>query len=372
MAHKAAYTYDSMNRISKRVVTNGSATFTSDYTYAPGGYGSSTVNSTSPLISKITQPEIPFEYTYDELGNIVSEKRGNLTTTYHYDSLGQLVQVNDPHENATWVYQYDRGGNIIQKTRHALTDPESVTGPALETITYSYGDSNWKDKLTAFNGQTITYDTIGNPLNDGTWTYAWTAGRQLAQMSKTGMTVQFQYNHGGLRTRKAVTENNIATTADYTWHGTLLTHLKQGGNNLHFFYDAQSRPAMVDFNGTKYTYLHNLQGDICGMLDSAGNLVVEYKYNEWGKPVSVRTLTTAYDTLASLNPFRYRGYIWDEETGRYYLRSRYYNPEWGRFINADVLLGKTGGLRSAQYGEHDRGQAPAQPRPPRNRSRRSG
>ena len=106
------------------------------------------------------------------------------------------------------------------------------------------------------------------------------------------------------------------------------------------------RPALVDLGGAKYTYLHNLQGDIVGMLDSVGNLVVEYKHDAWGKPVSVRTLTTAYDTLASLNPFRYRGYIWDEETGWYYLRSRYYNPEWGRFINADVLLGKTGGLLS--------------------------
>ena len=75
-----------------------------------------------------------------------------------------------------------------------------------------------------------------------------------------------------------------------------------------------------------------------GIVDSAGNLVVEYKYDAWGKPVAVRTLTTAYETLAELNPFRYRGYVYDEETGLYYLRSRYYQKTWGRFVNADVLL----------------------------------
>ena len=108
---------------------------------------------------------------------------------------------------------------------------------------------------------------------------------------------------------------------------------------MHFFYDAQSRSAMVEFNGALYSYIHNLQGDVVGIVDSAGSLVVEYKYNAWGKPTLVRTLTTAYEALAELNPFRYRGYVYDEETGLYYLRSRYYNPAWNRFISADVYIG---------------------------------
>ena len=73
---------------------------------------------------------------------------------------------------------------------------------------------------------------------------------------------------------------------------------------MHFFYDAQSRPAMVEFNGTLYSYVHNLQGDIVGIVDSAGSLVVEYKYDAWGKPTLVRTLTTAYEALAELNPLQ--------------------------------------------------------------------
>ena len=78
--------------------------------------------------------------------------------------------------------------------------------------------------------------------------------------------------------------------------------------------------------------------------------MVEYGYDGWGKPTkawslthpSESTLTSEYGKLAQLNPFRYRGYVWDEETGLYYLRSRYYDPAWGRFVNGDSILGGGG------------------------------
>ena len=92
---------------------------------------------------------------------------------------------------------------------------------------------------------------------------------------------------------------------------------------------------MVEFNGAVYSYVHNLQGDIVGIVDSAGSLVVEYKYNAWGKPLS--TTGTLADTLGKRNPFRYRGYGYDEETGLYYLQNRYYMPKFGKFCNADSV-----------------------------------
>ena len=72
-----------------------------------------------------------------------------------------------------------------------------------------------------------------------------------------------------------------------------------------------------------------------GIVDNTGSLVVEYKYDAWGKPVITQTLSDSYEALAELNPFKHRGYAFDEETGLYYLRSRYYNPEIARFTNAD-------------------------------------
>ena len=157
--------------------------------------------------------------------------------------------------------------------------------------------------------------------------------------------MEFAYNHNGLRTQKKVAKaDGTVETTDYTLHGKLVTHLRRGNDAMHFFYDNEKHPVMVDFNGARYSYVHNPQGDIVGIVDAGGSLVVEYKYDAWGKPVLVRTLTTAYETLAEVNPFRYRGYVYDEETGLYYLRSRYYCHVWSRFLSGDLFLGRACGL----------------------------
>ena len=332
-----SYTYDSLGRIASRTASPLSTT----YGYVAGGYGT---GSTTPLVASIQQT-IPFSYAYDSRGNIVSETRSGQTTTYEYDALGQLTRVNDPHENATWVYAYDRGGNMTSKVRYAYTT--GTLGTAEKTYAYSYGDSAWKDKLTSFNGRSFTYDAIGNPLSDSIWSYTWQAGRQLKKMSRTGVTIEYKYDHNGLRTQKLVTENGTTTATNYTMSGKRLVHLSNGAHELHFFYDAQGRPAKVDYNGTIYTYIHNLQGDVVGMLDNSGNLVVEYKYDAWGKAIATTGSLAA--TLGKRNPFRYRGYVYDEETELYYLRSRYYSGLLGRFITPDVVY--KGNLYTYCYGK---------------------
>ncbi len=93
---------------------------------------------------------------------------------------------------------------------------------------------------------------------------------------------------------------------------------------------------MVVYNGTAYAYVKSLQGDIVAILDENGNAVVSYGYDAWGAPLWCTGELA--ETLGKVQPFRYRGYVFDEETGLYYLRSRYYNPRWGRFVNADSLI----------------------------------
>ena len=84
--------------------------------------------------------------------------------------------------------------------------------------------------------------------------------------------------------------------------------------------------------------IRNGQGDIMGLIDSSGRTVIEYRYDTWGKDCSYQPEYQEYLDLQELNPFRYRGYVYDTETGWYYLQSRYYDPEVGRFISADVFL----------------------------------
>ena len=145
--------------------------------------------------------------------------------------------------------------------------------------------------------------------------------------------VEYKCNSDGLRVRKVATSTG---TTDYTLHGKNVVHLTNGTNSLHFYYDAQNRPAIVEFNWVPYAYVHNLQGDIIAIVDANGNKVVEYKYDAWGKPIA-KTGSLA-STLGTLNPFRYRGYVYDEETGLQYLRSRYFNSCALRFKNSDVTL----------------------------------
>lgn len=178
----------------------------------------------------------------------------------------------------------------------------------------------------------IAYDAIGNPIHDGVWTYTWENGRQLRRMACDATIAEFVYNADGLRVQKTV--NGVAT--NYTLHGKNIVHMTKGNAELHFWYDAQNRPAIVEFNGTKYGYLYNLQGDVIGLIDSANTEVVKYTYDAWGKPLSVTG--SQANTIGYYNPFRYHGYVYDVETGLYYLRSRYYNPSWGRFVNADNFV----------------------------------
>ena len=324
-------TIDKLNRTTFSAVKLGSKTFTSEYHFAAGGYGTGSVTN---LVSSITQPGCNCGYGYDDNGNIASATLNGKWTGYTYDALGQLIQVNDHSDTrsgengTTWKYTYDLGGNILKKERFAYAD---TTNP-LETVTYTYGDANWRDKLTAVNGSTIRYDAIGNPLSDGTWTYTWQNGRQLQKMQKAGVTAEFVYNADGLRVQKTV--NGVVT--DYVLHGKNVVHMTSGTDELHFFYDAQNRPAVVVYNGTAYAYVKSLQGDILAILDENGNTVVSYGYDAWGAPLWCTGELA--ETLGKVQPFRYRGYVFDEETGLYYLRSRYYNPRWGRFVNADGAI----------------------------------
>ena len=333
-------TIDKLNRTTFSALKLGSKTFTSEYHFAAGGYGTGSVTN---LVSSITQPGCNCGYGYDDNGNIASATLNGKWTGYTYDALGQLVQVNDHSDTrsgengTTWKYTYDLGGNILKKERFAYAD----TTTPLETVTYEYGDANWRDKLTAVNGNAIAYDAIGNPLSDGTWTYTWQNGRQLQKMQKSGVTAEFVYNADGLRVQKTV--NGVVTK--YTLHGKNVVHMTHGADELHFFYDAQNRPAIVVYNDVPYAYVKSLQGDIVAILDENGNTVVSYGYDAWGAPLWCTGELA--ETLGKVQPFRYRGYVYDEETGLYYLRNRFYNAHNSRCISADSMLSTRGTHTSA-------------------------
>ena len=200
----------------------------------------------------------------------------------------------------------------------------------------TYGN-NWRDLLTAFDGETITYDASGNPLSyyNGThWTFTWENGRSLATATDGTTSITYAYDAGGLRTSKIV--NGL--THNYLYASGQLMRETYGNNTLDFFYDANGYPYALKYNSTTYYYITNLQGDVMYLIDANENTVASYEYDPYGNIVS------ATGTMAEINPMRYRGYYYDAELEMYYLQSRYYDPQICRFINADDIsaLGGSG------------------------------
>ena len=108
--------------------------------------------------------------------------------------------INTQHNKTT--YAYDLGGNLLSQTEYAYM--EGNVGTPTRIIPYVYGDTNWKDKLTSFDGKAITYDAIRNPLTYDGSTMTWVKGRRLALYTKTGLAVSYIYNENGIRTSKTV------------------------------------------------------------------------------------------------------------------------------------------------------------------------
>ena len=158
----------------------------------------------------------------------------------------------------------------------------------------------------------------------------------------------YTYNADGLRTQRTKTVTDPDTgeriadrTYQYTYNGDKLTHMTVDGHTMYFTYDASGTPLNLVYDGYKFYYITNLQGDVISIVNGNGEEFVHYTYDAWGKILSVEGSAT---NLRFYNPLRYRGYVYDEETGLYYLQSRYYNPEMGRFINADGLVATGEGI----------------------------
>lgn len=260
---------------------------------------------------------ISYEYDEEERITKVDDSVDGITE-YTYDALGQLVTETVNGEYVVNAMTYDNYGNILTKNG----------------AKYTYGDENWKDLLTGYGNKTITYDAQGNPTNYLGHTLTWEKGRQLKSFDSNTYT----YNANGIRTSKTV--NGIRH--DYILDGVKI--LRAGWNYdeatktykdiLVPLYDNEDSVCGIVYNEEPFYFLKNLQGDVIVIVDKYGATVGRYIYDAWGK-VRVDFDDARYK-IASINPFRYRGYYYDEETKLYYLQSRYYDPSTGRFINADM------------------------------------
>ena len=274
------------------------------------------------------------KYAYDEEGNIAKiYENGSLSVRYTYDKLNRLVREDNRELNKTCLYTYDNNGNILFRKEQSFTlkNREEAEEIASGVTGYVYEG----DRLLTYGNENCEYDVLGNPTVYRNRALTWEKGRQLKTIKNgSGTTTTFGYDGEGRRIQK----NTIVYT--YGSDGKLL---KQS-DGLEFLYDTTG-VAGIKYNNEYYMLRKDILGNIIGILDKNGVVIVKYKYDGWGNHVVLdgngAKLTaencTATNKVGILNPFRYRSYYYDTETGLYYLQTRYYDPETGRFITIDDI-----------------------------------
>jgi RHS repeat-associated protein len=349
-------------------------------------------------ISGTYSEDFGFSYLYDELGNIVEAAyylNSSLVelVNYEYDSLNQLI-VEDIYytdsmiRDLTYVYVYDQHGNRIQKSEY---DYERNGLDSAKNILYYNYDSVWDDQLDYYdihvNGNDysqsiLSYDAQGNPLEITNFVYinleeleedldneddekvydhaelVWEARTLISitiydEYNTVHAVINYTYNADGYRTSKTITEGLNYKQYTYGLLGSNVIHeeiysvinLVQTTRDIYYTYDFDGTLVGFNLNSEDYFYINNIQGDIVAIVDQDGNAVVKYDYDSYGNIIQKR-IDSGFENVYKANSYTYRGYRYDIETGLYYLQSRYYNPEIGRFISSDGLLGQQGDILS--------------------------
>ena len=221
-----SFGYDALKRLNRVTVKNGSSVILNTaYAYRDVSWnrGSAQVEFRNVRLGSDSGMLLEGKkYVYDDVGNLkeIRESTGdfNKLVEYTYDSQNQLTseayyKSGEAEAYLTYNYTYDTAGNLL-----TVSQKEGDTTTLLQT--YTYGDAQWHDLLTAVNGQAITYDASGNPLSYGGWSFGWQNGRQLKTASKTSdgktETLEYSYDADGIRTSKTYTVETFTQLPDYT------------------------------------------------------------------------------------------------------------------------------------------------------------
>lgn len=345
-----------------------------DDTYVVGGM-STRINKvvyykewSSYILEKYT-----IDYIYDEIGNVLSEKLNyyyvsySFTETYDifsrtfkYDDLNQIEREDYCNGSCTSAdsfsasYNYDGFGNLTSRKLYNYTTG-SLSGTPKEEVRINFNNS-WDDQASTVqyyeNGilqytETFTYDANGNLtyIDDTRSSYAdesfvW-EGRQLKSFGGYCHGISYKYNDSGYMTERYYNGCGGNTTTKYILDGSKVLIEYDGTDVLYYSYDFDGSLLGVNINGDDFFYQKNLLGDIIGLYDEDGDLVVKYQYDAWGN-LTEEIYDISGVNAGELNPYRYKSYRWDKHIGMYYLGSRFYNPTIGRFINSDGYIGSPG------------------------------
>lgn len=281
----------------------------------------------SNIVSVLYKDGTNVGYTYDINGRITEiYTDGNKSHAFEYTLDGQLKRESDILNGIERLYYYDSYYNIEKVEEYAIGDTNNI----IREYEYKYESQQWRDLLTEYNGQSVKYDEVGNPVEyyngmkmewEGTGLKSISCGESHASY--------YYYNIEGIRNRKVCN----GTVTDYVIEGKDIIAEITDGKELWYIYDESNGVVGFSYEGCNYFYEKNAMNDVIRIVDENGSIVSEYVYDAWGNITDIK----GNMNIAELNPFRYKSYYYDRESGFYYLRSRYYDSKTGRFINADDL-----------------------------------
>ncbi len=280
------------------------------------------------------------KFDYDKCGNIIKSNINHNEDRYYYDDLNRIIRCDLKELNHTYTYEYDINNNIISKGIHDLSNDNNLYNSTY--IDYNYDKDN---KLISYDNYQITYDNSFRPTNYKNNNLVWFNNKLLSYGDN-----QYEYDFNGLRNKK-ITSNG---TYEYIRDDdkliketiTLGTGINGGitggssiGNSVSTITYNYGLNGIIGFtlesnNTTKdYYYVKNIFNDVIEIIDDNYITYAKYSYDVFGKC----NIITNVDDIANINPIRYRSYYYDNETGLYYLNTRYYDPETMRFISLDGI-----------------------------------
>ena len=350
------YTYDDLNRLSSKKLTVLNKPLNQTYAYKTYTMNGNTYETN--LLSKITYTknntaDKTVDLSYDTKYNISEIKENSVSKNkYTYDTYNRLIREDNKDLNKSIVYTYDDNGNLLTRQKYAYTT--GALAAVTSTDTFSYGGKY--NQLTSYNGTSTSINYAGEikKLNGYTLNYSNSrlSGFNKGTLATGTNTYNLTYDNEGRRTAKNYTyfpgkQTAISYTSRINITYTYILDKLYKEERVTTYSDGIVETVTLEYNyinnelvgfiktqngvSTTYIYGKNILGDITEIYDTNLNVVGKYVYDAYGNT----TITTNTNSIASLNPFRYRGYYFDTELSLYYCNSRYYNPLWCRWISQD-------------------------------------
>ena len=239
----------------------------------------------------------------------------NISKFYINNIINKYIFINKIFIKKT--YTYDKNDNIILKNGVSL----------------SY-DITIKDRLISIGEDTITYNStnvlLPNTHRNNRLEFE---GKRLIRFITNAQHYDYEYDDSGIRTRKV---NTYGIGHNFIYEGNKLINDKTNDYELDFLYDENDiLYGFIKDKTSIYYYVRDILGNILGITNASGTLIVKYNLDAFGKLISITGSDT--NTIGKINPFRYKGYYYDEETRLFYCNSRYYLPELCRWISPDSI-----------------------------------